>query len=85
MSGTLKAFLAASGSLLNSNSRVSVVIIVVLLGVSRVWFFFCMVDLFHTALCPMIEIDDSVSKKAVCLFTLRGLVQPGHSSSRQIL
>ena len=39
MSGTLKAFLASSGSLLNSNSRVSVVIIVVLLGVPRVWFF----------------------------------------------
>ena len=39
MYGTLKDFLAASGSLLNSNSRVSVVIIVVLLGVPRVWFF----------------------------------------------
>ena len=39
MSGTLKAFLAASGSLFNINYRVSVVIIVVLLGAPRVWFF----------------------------------------------
>ena len=39
MSGTLNSFLDASGSLLSSNSRVSVVIIVVLLGVPRVWFF----------------------------------------------
>ena len=39
MSGTLKAFLDSSGSLLNSNYRVSVAIIVVLLGVPMVWFF----------------------------------------------
>ena len=68
MSGTLNAFLAASGSLLISNSRVSVVIIVVLLGVPRVWFFSCMVDLLHAELRPMIEIDAAVSKKAVFFY-----------------
>ena len=36
MSDNPKYFLAASGSLLNSNYKVSVVIIVVLLGVPRV-------------------------------------------------
>ena len=53
MSGTLKAFLAASSNLLNSNYRISVVIIVVLLGVSRVWFFSFMVDFLHAELRPM--------------------------------
>ena len=53
MSDTLKDFLATYGSLLNSNSRVSVVIIVVLLGVTRVGFFSCMVALLHAALRPM--------------------------------
>ena len=38
MSGTLKSFFTASGSLLNSNLRVSVVIILVLFGDPRVWF-----------------------------------------------
>ena len=50
MSGTLNAFLAASISLLISNSRVSVVIIVVLLGVTRVWFFLVW-WLFYTLCC----------------------------------
>ena len=61
MSGTLKCFLAASGSLLNSNSRVSVFIIVVLLGFPRVWFFSCVMDILHAALHPMREIDAAVS------------------------
>ena len=39
MSGTRNAFLAASGSLLSSSSRVSVVIMVIFLGGTRVWFF----------------------------------------------
>ena len=84
MYGTRNDFLPTSGSSLNSNSRVSVVIFVVLLGVPRVWFFYCMVDLLHTALRPMRERDDVVSKKAVFLFTFGGLVQPEGSSSRQI-
>ena len=74
MSGTLKAFISASGSLLISNYRVSVVIIVVLLAVTRVWFFSCMVALLHTALRPMSEKDAAVSKKAVFLFTFGGLI-----------
>ena len=53
MSGTLNDFLAASGSLLNNNCRVSMVIIVVLLGVPRVRFFSCMVALLHAVLRPM--------------------------------
>ena len=50
MSGTLKAFLAASGSLLNSNYSLSVVIIVVLIGVPRVWYFIVW-WLFYTLRC----------------------------------
>ena len=78
MSGTLKAFLADYGSLLNINSRVSVVLIVVLLGVTRVCFFPCMVALLHAALRPMREIDATVSKKSVFFYiwgvvTARGL------------
>ena len=38
MSGTQNAFLASSGSLLRSDSIVSVVIMVVFLGFPRVWF-----------------------------------------------
>ena len=37
------------------------VIIVVLLGVPRVWVFNCMVALLNAALRPMIEIDADVS------------------------
>ena len=84
MSGTLNAFLAVYGNLLSSNNWVSVVIIVVLLGVPRVWFFSCMVALLHAALRPMRDIDAAVSKKAVFLFTFWGLVQPGGSSSQQM-
>ena len=80
MSGTLKSLLVASGILFNSNYRVSVVIIVVLLGVLRVWFFSCMVALLHAALRLTREIDAAVSKKAVFLFTFGRLVQPGGSS-----
>ena len=50
MSGTLKAFISTSGSLLNSNYRVYVVIIVVFLGVTRVSFFLVL-WLFYTLRC----------------------------------
>ena len=50
MSGTLKYFLDASISLLNSNYRVSVVNIVVLIDAPRVWFFLVW-WLFYTLRC----------------------------------
>ena len=83
MSGT---FRAASGILLSSNSRVYVVVMVVLLDVPRVWFFSCMVEFLQTVLRPMREIDASVSKEAVFLFTFGGLVQPeGYSLQKMFV
>ena len=60
------------------------IIIVVLLGVPRVWYFSCTVDLLHAVLRPLIEIYAAVSKKAVFLFTVVELVQPGGLSSQQM-
>ena len=85
MSGTLKAFLAALGSLFNINSRVSVVTIAALFGVPRILFVSCSSDILTCAPRPLSDYDAAESNKAVVLVGLGGLVQPGRSSSLRIL
>ena len=77
MSGTLKASLASSGSLDNSSSSVSVVMIVPLLGVPNVMFGFCIVALLHSAFLPISDFDAAVSRNAVLFCAFGGLLQPG--------
>ena len=85
VSGTLNCFLAALGSFFNNNSRVSVVTIAALFGVSRILFVSCSSYILTCAPRPISEYDSSESNKAVVLVVLGGLVHPGRSSSLRIL
>ena len=85
MSGTLNAFLAASGSFFRSNLRVSGVTIAALFGVPRVLFVSWVSDILTCAPHPISEYEVAESNKAIVLVVLGGLVQLGRSSSLKIL
>ena len=72
MSGTLNSFLAASGSLFKSNSRVSVVTIAALFGMPRVLFVSWVSDILTCDPRPIIEYEAAESKKAVVLVLFGG-------------